>query len=253
MTRQEAKQILLLYRPETADAEDPDFAEALALAKQDAELTLWFEQHCGVQRILRARFQGITPPEALKEQIIAEHHARLVRERLRRPVTLVAVAAMCVLMALALALLLRPRSERTVAGFRQRMISTTRPGTYPPMLIETNDVREIRACLAQNQGPADFVLPRALEAATSTGGAVLRWQSQPVSMICFRTGRPLKPGEKSDLFLFVIDRSAMTDAPGAGSPRFTTTNQITAASWVEGDKFYLLTCAGDETILQRFL
>ena len=34
MNRDEAKNILLLYRPGTADAEDPQIAEALALAEQ---------------------------------------------------------------------------------------------------------------------------------------------------------------------------------------------------------------------------
>ena len=33
MNRDEAKTILLLYRPGTADADDPEFAAALALAK----------------------------------------------------------------------------------------------------------------------------------------------------------------------------------------------------------------------------
>ena len=39
MNRDEAKIILLLYRPGTADAGDPEVAEALTLAKNDPELT----------------------------------------------------------------------------------------------------------------------------------------------------------------------------------------------------------------------
>ena len=35
MNRDEAKTILLLYRPGTADAGDPEISAALALAKQD--------------------------------------------------------------------------------------------------------------------------------------------------------------------------------------------------------------------------
>ena len=38
MNHDEARQILLLYRPGTADAEDPQIAEALALAKREPEL-----------------------------------------------------------------------------------------------------------------------------------------------------------------------------------------------------------------------
>ncbi len=39
MNRDEAKTILLRYRPGTADADDPEIATALALARQDPELT----------------------------------------------------------------------------------------------------------------------------------------------------------------------------------------------------------------------
>ena len=251
MTKDQARQILLLYRPGTADAEDPEFAEALVVARRNPELARWFEQHSAVQQILRARFQEIAVPEGLREQIVSEHRAWRMRERLRRPVALAAVAVMCGLMAVAVTLLLRSPSDRTVAGFRQRMISSALRA-YPPMLIETNDVREIRATLAQNRAPADFVLPKPLEAATYTGCAVLRWQNKPVSMMCFHSGKQLGPGEKSDLFLFVLDRAAVTDAPRPGAPEFSTTNRITTASWTEGDKFYLLAGVSDEAFLRRY-
>ena len=79
MKLQEAKEILVLYRPETADAGSEEFIEALALARSDAELGRWFENHCAVQRILRARFQELQAPAGLREQIMSEHHAWQVR------------------------------------------------------------------------------------------------------------------------------------------------------------------------------
>ena len=42
MNRDEAMFILSAYRPGGADAHDAQFAEALDLAKQDAELAAWF-------------------------------------------------------------------------------------------------------------------------------------------------------------------------------------------------------------------
>jgi len=49
MNHNEAKDILLLYRPGTADVADPQIAEALALAQRDAELARWFGEHCARQ------------------------------------------------------------------------------------------------------------------------------------------------------------------------------------------------------------
>ncbi len=56
MNRDEAKNILLLYRTE-ADAADPQIAEALALAKSDAELSRWFVEHRATQNALREKFR----------------------------------------------------------------------------------------------------------------------------------------------------------------------------------------------------
>ena len=41
MDKEQAKFILQSFRPDGADAQDPDFAEALALAAQDRELGDW--------------------------------------------------------------------------------------------------------------------------------------------------------------------------------------------------------------------
>src|SRR5260370_3765428 len=72
MTNQQAKEILMLFRPGTDDPADPDFARALALAKGDPELASWFDEHCQAREAIRVRFKAIAVPEGLKEQILAE-------------------------------------------------------------------------------------------------------------------------------------------------------------------------------------
>src|SRR6202000_1073355 len=88
----EAKTILLLYRPGTTDADDPQIAEALASAKNDPELARWFEQHCVRQNALRAKFRQVGAPAGLKEQIVAEQLAEIRRNAQRKERVTAAVA-----------------------------------------------------------------------------------------------------------------------------------------------------------------
>jgi hypothetical protein len=70
MNCSEAKEVLLLYRPGTADAADPQIAEALELAGRDPELRRWFDQHRAFQKAVRAKFQQIEVPAHLKTSLL---------------------------------------------------------------------------------------------------------------------------------------------------------------------------------------
>ena len=70
MNSAEAREVLLLYRPGTADAADPQIAEALELMARDAELKRWFEQHRAFQKVMRAKFRQIEVPAGLKASLL---------------------------------------------------------------------------------------------------------------------------------------------------------------------------------------
>jgi uncharacterized membrane protein YbaN (DUF454 family) len=251
MTHDEIKTILLLYRPGTADANDPQVAEALALARHDAELARWLEEHCARQEALRAKFRQIAAPEGLKEQIISEHKARSMIVWWRHPAAL-AVAATVVLLLSLSPLFFRARGDDTFAHYQSRMLSAALRGYS--MDLETNSLQEVSRFLAHHQAPADFFLPEGLQKmATATGCAVQIWQNARVSMVCFHTGKPLAPGEKSDLWLFVIERSSLKDAVASESPQFARVNRLITATWTRGDKVYLLGMEGDEQSLRQYL
>ena len=251
MNRDEARTILLLYRPGTADARDPDIAAALALARGDRELTGWLAAHGARQEQLRAGFRQIAAPAGLKEQIITEQAAR-GRPAFRRPVALLlAAAAAAVLFVLAPLWLQYQSREDVYPNYRNRMAGIAL--RVYKMDLETNDLKAVRAFLAQRQAPADYALPPALEKAAVAGCAVESWQGAKVSMICFRTGRPLRPGEESDLWLFVIDRSRVKRAPSADAREFAQISRLQTVSWTVGDKLYLLGTTGDEAALRQYL
>jgi hypothetical protein len=251
VNRDEAKNILLCYRPGTADEADPQVAEALALSKQDAELASWLKASLVQQEGLRQKFRQIPVPAGLKEQIISEQRAKERSLLSRHPALFAGIAALVAVLVF-LAVWFPARSqENTLAIYQNQMAGVALRGYN--MDLATNDVVPIRKYLAQNQAPADFVLPVPLQKAEVTGCAVQNWQAVKVSMVCFRTGKPLPPGEASDLWLFVVDQTSVAGAPADERLRFIKVNQLTTAVWAKGGKLYLLGATGDQTELQKFL
>ena len=254
MTTQQAKQILLAFRPWANDAHDPEMAEALALCRENPELAKWLEAHCKTQAALRNSFRKITPPEAFKEQIISEHNARIRQNWWRRPAVIAAAALIVTFIAIGSILMPHiPRGEQAASfeTFRLRMIRTA-VKSYG-MDVETNDVTQIRAYLAEKQAHADYIAPANLDEKTSSVGcAALNWQGKPVAMICYKTGRPLAEGTKSDMFLFVIDLKDMPNSPCEEKPQFAKVSNLATASWSQNGKLYMLATL-DEAELKRRL
>lgn len=250
MNSQQAKEILLLYRPGVADPHDPEFATALELTRTDTELGQWFEQHCASQVLLRQRFHEIPIPEGLKEQILSERRARTTPLPRRRVMVWAAVAILFLLLGLG-GLYLSPTPADPFNQFRNRMARIVLR-EYPRMDLETRDLNQIRSFLAQKQGRGDYELPAGLQLASGTGCAILNWQGKPVSMICFDSGQKADRSQTSDLFLFVIDRNALPKPP-PNSPQFVQLNKLATFSWTTGDNTYVLAGIGDEAFVRRYL
>jgi hypothetical protein len=245
----EAKEILVVYRPGTADSSDPAFAEALRLCEQDPELKRWFDEHCAVYVAVRDRFREIPVPEGLKQQILAERKVQSMTFS-RRKVVLGVVVAVAVLTGLLSLLSQRPEDTK-LSGFRTYMTQTTL-GYY--MDFETNDLTLIRGFLAKKKADTGYVIPGALEKqAKATGCCSITWQGKPVSLICFHSGRPLAPGDKNDLWLFVTSDTSITGTPAKSVPTFRKVNQRATASWSQNGRTYLLVADGDEEFLRKYL
>ena len=253
MNREEAQDILLRYRHHhAADETDPQVAAALALAKTDAELARWLERHCARQFVLREKFRAIPVPAGLKEQIISEHRASQRRAPQARRLLLAATVAFAAVLLLGVVYFQnRPPADDTLAVFQDRMVRVAVRGYSMDLL--TTDAEKIRAFLKEKNSPADFVLPEKLKSVAQSGCAVPGWQNRKVSMICFRTGKPLPDGAQSDLWLFVADEKSVTDAPQNSTPQIARVNGLITATWVKDGKIYLLGLEGDEADIRKFL
>jgi hypothetical protein len=220
------------------------------MAKEDPELAQWFDLHCQARAMIRAKFKDIPVPDGLKEQILAERKVHTTPFT-RSPARLLAVAmAAFILLAGLASLWLRPDQEKSFASFQNRMVGTV-VRTYPAMDLETADLGKIQQYLTQHGAPGDYVLPAGLAKTTGTGCAKLSWNGQPVSMICFRSGKTAG-STAPDLFLFVINRVATTDGPPTGPPQLSQIKHLPTASWSAGDKSYVLATSSGGGIEEYF-
>jgi hypothetical protein len=255
VNHEEIKQILLLYRPGTADVDDPEVAHALALAKSDPELSRWLVEHSARQSALREKFRQLPVLAGLKEQIISEEVAKTKAASRRDKIISLAAAMAIIISLLAVAFFFLPHKQNhsvpTLASLQAQMTYIA-VSSYA-MNLETNDPAKIQAYLAGNQAPSDYVLPAGLQKAALAGCAVESWQNSKVSMICFRTGKPLPPSQKSDLWLFVVDRANVKDASDIQSPQYAAMDGLTTATWTQNDKLYFLAAQGDEDTIKKFL
>ena len=230
------------------DAGDPQIAEALALVTRDAELARGLAEHSARQVALREKFRQITAPAGLKEQIISEQAAQEKMIFWRQKFALAAVAVLVILAALAPFWFSHHGSDDALANFQNQMAGVALRGYA--MDLTTNNPAQVRAYLAQNTRRRIFILPAALKNRWPV--ALKGWQDASFR-VCFRTGRPLRPGEQSDLWLFVMDRPAGKHLPAMDSPQFSKINRLITATWMQDGKLYLLGTEGNQRTIQKYL
>ena len=242
MTNEQAKEVLALYRPGTDDPNDPETAEALALARRDPELARWLENQVACYEAVRAKLKAIEVPPPVWESIPADKSATPVRWR--RPVLLVAAIVIGLCVVLGALRLVQPESNRFEA-YRKRMVRTAMENYT--MDLRTNDLNRIREFLAKHHGHFDYSLTKPMEQLPGEGCAVLRWHNRNVSMVCFDLG------DEQDLYLFIINAADLSDPPASAPPQFAKVGRLATASWSAGGKAYLLAGPGDEASIRKFL
>ena len=244
MTPAEAKEILLLYRPGTCDAEDPEVIQALAVARENPDVARWFDQHCAFQNALRTRLRQIEVPAHLKSLVLANvRNARIIPLPTPSRAPLWLAAAACLLLLAVAGVWTHPRTVNNYSNFQARVVSTALRDYR--MDIVTNEMGEVRRYLASQGVPADYEVPPRLSRLKLTGAGALRWRSNAVAMVCFNRG------DNQMLFLFVVNRKAIKDAPPE-KPQVGRQQDYFAVRWSRGDKTYLLAGPQEANFLQKY-
>jgi len=224
-------------------AEEKEFAEALQEARLDPELAHWLEQHLATQEALRRKFREVTPPPDLQERILIERKILRPVWWQRPPAWFAAAASIALLIGLA-GSFMGERIPDRFADYRARMVRTVLREYR--MDIVTNDGEKVRQYMQSRGALADYTIPKGLQQVAVKGGGLLGWRGQRVTMVCFE--RP----DKELLYLFVLDRNAVKDAPSENL-EVTKVNKLTTASWSSGNRIYVLAAEQDPDAIRKYL
>ncbi|HRI11614.1 MAG TPA: hypothetical protein PLX89_01305 [Verrucomicrobiota bacterium] len=244
MTVNEAKEILRRCRPATADAAEPEVADALELVRREPELAAWWAAEQAWQAQARSSLRGMEPPAGFRESL----ECRMRRSRQaawRRPIVALALAAAVALVFVGWRWQWAPANfgDEDYVVWRQRMARVALREYR--MDVVTNSLVAVERFLVQSGSPTQVTLPLPVGSLPVMGGAALRFQNRPVSMICFdRGGGQL-------LWLFAIDHSG--PSPKSSDPRFEQIGTLATMLWTSGDRVLLMAVQGNEQTVRSYL
>ena len=245
MNREEAQFILGAYRPGTADAIDPQFQEALALAQQDPALARWLTEEQALDRAFAAKLRERPIPSELKAQLLLARATVRRRPWWRPPAWFAAAAAFAVLLGVTAMLFRHRAGPDQLARFRTAMVAAAED-TEDHFDVWGLDAAGYKQWLAAHRGDPDFILPPGLADQGISACKVIEWDHHPVTMLCFKVA-----GQHVDIFVVKA-----ADFPGLKldrTPVYLATAEMTTATWLREGKIYLLAGSLSATELKNFL
>lgn len=254
MNRNEAKSILEVYRPGDEAAGNPRLAEALALARTDAELAAWLARDQKWDALVRQGLRALPVPAGLRANVLAEQKVVALPTATpgaawftwRSPV-LWAMAAGLMLLAGVAAIRLNRAPANNLNAFAQAMISAAADSTNH-VDVHNQDLKEVKGWLGDHHNLADITLPPALgEQQWLAGCRALAWKGHPVAMLCFL------PPHALHVDLFVTAAANLSDPPLTGQPVFQKLKDDAMVAWVNDENLYVLAGAVPEGFLRQCL
>jgi hypothetical protein len=266
MNSQRAKFLLGAYRPNHGDQDDPEFAEALAFARDDEELREWLDDQMNFDRGIVECVSRFMPTPDLYQNIL--HGVRVSRggdaegNVLRRFWSGTGIRAMAAVLLLGLfvgAMIWAPwniqdRSD-VYASLNCRdcaveVIDDLHAGVAR-LDLRTGDADDVKAFLLNSHSGVALADGVELGAVKPMGCKKISSRTGTVTIVCFR-----QEGTLYHLATFEIKNPSASDLPDSGAPRYSHHGDLVAATWRKGPLGrMLLTTQGeaDEKDLARLL
>jgi hypothetical protein len=229
------KEKLLRSRPWAAHQDSEDRVESL-----NPELAEFKVRTEKFNTRIRDELTGVPVPADLRDRILAGHKVLRV-SFWQRTKHLLPIAAALVFLGAGLFYWLSPREDRSIAGFRSRMVGFA-VREYRMDLL-TNNLADLKTFLALKGRPADFTLPSRLSATPLKGGASLSWWDKRVSMVCFDGGG----GETLYMFILPEEHKAFRE------PKIEKVKGLATATWAAEGKTFVLAGKLSEGELARLV
>lgn len=258
MTRDEAKQLLELCRPDNAeDRRDPELAPAFERLNTDRELAAWFEKTQAMDRRISDALLQIEAPEEFKAEILESMHASARPKRTGESEPVIAFpgtnrpspAWMKPLLGLAALLLIAfvsltqifQTSKTDSARAELQSIVQHFASQIDALEDDTLDKRDasfenLRAYLASRQVPVPNAPPTNLQHLNTYGCVTYQYKGATFSMVCFKEG-------DTYYHLFIAARTAFPGAILSGRETFEIAGQIFEL-WADAENVYILDVNG---------
>jgi len=233
MNSLEARFILEACRAGNPDDSDPKIAEALRAMESDPELAQWFAATQECDRAVIAKLKSVPVPADLVERIRAGKSVTDTGASRWPRRQWLALAALVVVLA-ALAALLVPRSvPGDLAAFRNDMADFMDRRWDHTFDLSDPEFVKVKQWLESRTDSIQIDVPLTLAASRTIGCKTFSWHGNTATLICFM---PKSAG--TIVHILIVNRSALTDAPGE-EPQLAKLANWNSAAWSRGDKVYL--------------
>ena len=244
MDRKEAQLVLSVLRPGGLEANEPFFAEALALAETDPELKAWWQAQQDFDRKISAKLRDIPVPENLRESILAAPKLVAYPPQWQHRSLLAAAAAVAIL-CVAGAFWHSPADFSTLdrSDFAGQAIAEL-DASGPLLAMQSSDRDKVNDWLKSQNAPVGN-MPAKIMALPPVGCQKYDIHGHAVSLVCVE----LAGGGVAHLF--VVDKSALNDPPSTSGPQYSTVNGWNIASWSDDHMTYMVATQSSLNDLQQ--
>lgn len=233
MDRKEAQLILSGLRPGGAEANEPFFAEALALVETDTELNAWWQAQQDFDRRMAAKLREVPVPKRLRHEILLAPKTIVVMPPQWQHRSLLAAAALVAILCVAATFWhVTNFSPFDRADFASQAIAQL-DSSGPLLALQSSDQAKVKEWLKAQDAPVGD-MPTKVGALSPIGCQKYVIHGHVVSLIC------VAMANGGIAHLFTVDKSALDDPPGTNGPQYGKMNGWNIATWSDNHMTYML-------------